>query len=218
MRLAKGAKAAAIPTTAGLTYKTCAGDQPWRKFIDPEQTLRQWKARFSTGDVFRHSSEVCEQWLVPEGETLENMPAFWAAHRLTGDNSKERPYANIYPHLTTRSNTFEVHCVAQEIRKSPNSLHDVFDPVDDEIVNETQGRAFVHSQIDPTIPDIPDYAGIVSGGGTISADQSLANFRGTFATYVDAALEAPEIINIMLDTDGLHLRMSGNWQRACLTH
>lgn len=36
----------------------------------------------------------------------------------TSNNSKERPYANIYPHLTTRSQTFFLHIVAESIERS----------------------------------------------------------------------------------------------------
>ena len=46
------------------------------------------------------------------------MVQFWQTHRQTGDNVKERPYANLYPRLTTRSNTYRVHVVAQSLRKN----------------------------------------------------------------------------------------------------
>ena len=39
-------------------------------------------------------------------------------HYLTGDNSRERIYATIYPRLTTKSNTYTVHMRVQNSRKS----------------------------------------------------------------------------------------------------
>jgi hypothetical protein len=61
--LFKAQKILAIPDGAGATYKTGAGAQKWRHHIDPVETLKQWDTRFASGDVFRSSSEIAEQWL-----------------------------------------------------------------------------------------------------------------------------------------------------------
>jgi hypothetical protein len=157
--LFKAQKILAIPDEAGDVYKSGAGAQKWRHHIDPEETLKQWDARFAAGDVFRSSSEIAEQWLVPEGARLESMGSFWARHRLTGDNSKERPYANIYPHLTTRSLTYYVHIVYQEIQKAEGSLPDVLVAGVDAIGPRVQRLVKLTGRIDPKDPDLPDYAG-----------------------------------------------------------
>jgi hypothetical protein len=96
---------------------------------------------------------------VPEGARLETMGSFWARHRLTGDNSKERPYANIYPHLTTRSLTYDVHIVYQEILKSEGSPPDVLMAGSDAIGPRVQLLVKLTGWIDPQDPDLPDYAG-----------------------------------------------------------
>ena len=102
-----------IPSSEGQRYKQLNDVATWRKHIDATETLKAFEAKFSNDDYFLTESEICEQFLIPEGETWdpngENMREFWDTHRLTGDNSLERPYANIYPRLTTRSNVFRIH-------------------------------------------------------------------------------------------------------------
>ena len=69
-------------------------------------------------------------YLVPEGETLgtksgkdyPKMRQFWEKHRLTGDNTKERPYANMQPRLTTKSNVFKVHMIVQTLRNTVSNM------------------------------------------------------------------------------------------------
>jgi hypothetical protein len=211
--LLKAQKILAIPDSAGLIYKSGAGRQPWRRYIDATETLRQWDAKFSTGEVFRHASEICEQWLVPEGERLEGMRAFWAAHRLTGDNSKERPYANIYPHLTTQSNTFEVHYMAQAITKSPDSPPDGFDPQLDNVGPIVRGHALIHRRIDPARSDIPDFAGVLSGGGIIPPESTLDNFQEILVARPELA--APEIIEVRQEIDSIRLRWRSRIGQLC---
>jgi hypothetical protein len=143
------------------------------------------------------------------------MRAFWAAHRLTGDNSKERPYANIYPHLTTRSNTFEVHYIAQAITKSPDSPPDVFDPERDSAGPAVHGRAVIHRRIDPAQSDIPDFAGVLSGGGTISPESTLDNFQEAIIARPDTALAIPEIIEARQELDSLRVRWRSRIGQLC---
>lgn len=148
------------------------GGQPahWRHFIDAEQTLSQWEDRFNNTyprgtpgtwkpGAFISPSEICEQWLVPQGYTMEDMYRFWMDHRQTGDNSKERPYVNLYPRLTTRSNTYRVYVVAQALRKNLRQDPKTFNPAKgDQIMAEYRGSYLIERSIDPTDPDIPDFA------------------------------------------------------------
>jgi len=120
-----------------------------RSWIGLEETLRQFDAVFgrpggsTIPQIFRTSSQICEQWLVPgkpvkgnpygvtNGLTLETVSRSYnpdnnalAAQRsfgLVGDNSRERPYTNLVARLTTKSNTFNVHYRAQVLRQSPLS-------------------------------------------------------------------------------------------------
>lgn len=133
--------------------------------------------------VFRTASEICELWLVPEsegtkaaldtGDKLKTaMQTFWngkagtgttaipsggdleKGHRLTGDNSKEAPYANIYPRLTTRSNVFKVHMTVQTIQKARSSDPESFDPAVDTITSEYRGSAIIERALDMTNPTL----------------------------------------------------------------
>jgi uncharacterized protein (TIGR02600 family) len=164
----------AIPTNAGPTYKdyasatsngdtTIAGNRGWRHFIDAKKTLLQWEDKFNAGTVFMNAGEICEQFLVPEGEASSatnassvrsTMQNFWDTHRLTGDNSLERPYANLYPRLTTRSNTFRVHFLVQTLTKARSTQPTRFDPQKDTVTGTTQGDALIERSIDPNDPSL----------------------------------------------------------------
>lgn len=165
----KSERMLAIPTTAGQTYKVYSRDNlrgpniGWRHRIDAEKTLEQFEYKFNQGEVFRLASEICEQFLVPEGESPGAMPtsfrndmiAFWDDHRLTGDNTLERPYANLYPRLTTRSNVFRVHLIAQTLIKPANSNPATFGPGDGTVTGEYRGEALMERAIDPNDDDVP---------------------------------------------------------------
>jgi uncharacterized protein (TIGR02600 family) len=87
------------------------------------------------------------------------MSTFWQNHSPTGDNTRERPYSNLYARVTTRSNTFRVHVRAQVIRKARSVGANKFDPTKDAIVSEYRGSSLIERFIDPTdtsVP-IPDY-------------------------------------------------------------
>jgi hypothetical protein len=84
---------------------------------------------------------------------------FWYNHVLSGDNVRERPYANIYPRLTTKSNTFTVHYRVQTLQKlknDPNQSQWVEGR--DQILGEYRGSSIVERYIDPSDTTIPDYA------------------------------------------------------------
>lgn len=149
-----------IPNEAGRTYKKQNNVLTWRKHIDADETLKAFEAKFANGDHFLTESEICEQFLIPEGETWdangENIRAFWDQHRLTGDNSLERPYANIYPRLTTRSNVFRIHMRLE-------LLDDVQLNADGQITepgtvrNTYRGNTVVERFLDTTDPQLPKY-------------------------------------------------------------
>ena len=57
----------AIPTAAGAEYKA-EGGPDYRHPIDAATTLLQTEDRFLDGDFFRSASEICELYLVPDGD------------------------------------------------------------------------------------------------------------------------------------------------------
>lgn len=134
--------------------------------------------------LFRSPSQICEIHLIPDiskgassgGEILGSisninantsgtnlqsvMEQFWQSHPGTGDNTRERPYSNIYSRVTTRSNTFRVHMRAQVITKARSSAADTMDPTKDAILGEYRGSSLIERYIDPTdlSNPLPDYA------------------------------------------------------------
>jgi len=129
---------------------------------DTDGTLRQFKAKFDSWDIFKSPSEICDIYLVPEGYSWASDSAADAAwygddFAMVGDNVRERPYANIYPRLTTQSNTFTVHYTVQAL-KNANSKPDVWDEKKGAIIGEYRGATTIERFIDPSNNAIPDYA------------------------------------------------------------
>lgn len=172
------------PYGGNLQYKSL------RAIILEDETLAQFESRFNDGTnptIFRTASEFCEIHLVPEEQsvrmkqggaaasistytpTLAQMEGgkYWRDHALVGDNSRERAYSNIYPRITTKSNTFKVHYRAQVLRKAKGTTPSQWDPLVDQVVAEYRGSSIVERYVDPNDADLPDYvAAVKAGGGT----------------------------------------------------
>jgi uncharacterized protein (TIGR02600 family) len=140
-----------------------------RRGIDLNSTLRQIDdLRFKAGvnKPFIAASEVCDIPLVPSdapGQTNAGIAAtdtaqmmqtklatFWSKHQLTGDNSLERPYAHIYPRVTTRSNSYTVHVRVQSLKKiTADPDQDIFKEARDLITGEFRGSFVIERYLDP---------------------------------------------------------------------
>ena len=180
--LLKSEKLAAIPVANADSYKRV----PWsgapiqanvfRQPIAVTETLKQFKARFDAGNVFRSASEICDLDIIPQGGTATSAgvwtqkTTFWNNHRITGENMRERIYTTLYPRLTTRSNTFTVHVWAQALKPSKSQPAHVWEERGPAIVGSYRGSTTIERFIDPNNTAIPDYA---SGG---AAQASLDNF------------------------------------------
>jgi hypothetical protein len=171
-----------------------ADRESYRYNIDSAETLEQFDRRFSgqskrpedtNRPTFLSATEICDQWLVPAGlgrnSSDNNMVEFWRDHLRTGDNLKERPYAALYPRLTTRSNTYRVHVRAQAIKqlrgKDPTSLQ----PEAMEVLSEYRGSYLIERSIDPTRVSadnrFKDFADILSQSPTADlADVTLERY------------------------------------------
>lgn len=127
-------------------------------------TLQGFQDRFGPDakDVFRSASEICSIWLVPQGSSYADAENYWKGKSLTGDNSREKPYADIYPRLTTKSNTFTVHYRVQTLQKPQSRLNLAeFDTArGDRITGELRGSAIVERYVDPHNPELPDFASL----------------------------------------------------------
>ena len=187
----------AVENSTINSYKTKSG-KDHRFPIDIPVTLLQFEDRFVNGEVFRAASEICEIYMVPQGATgapsdrntlgtpqqgtigsrgndYPAMRTFWKGYALTGDNSKERTYTNLYPRLTTKSNVFQTHMIVETLQKSRSAEHDVFDPDEDRILGRWRGSAVIERNIDPELikPNggVPDYA--QTSGSQLHALESM---------------------------------------------
>jgi uncharacterized protein (TIGR02600 family) len=148
----------ALPTSLDNTYKSNVSNM--RYGLDLDQTLVGFTNRFNTNDIFRSASEICGIWLVPAGQglTYNSMPSFWAGQLLTGDNVRERPYADIYPRLTTKSNTYTVHYRVQTLKSAVSSTPGTWTEGKDLITAEYRGSSTFERYLDTGDYTIPDYA------------------------------------------------------------
>ena len=160
----KAERILAIPTHAGRQFKSGnVWNKGWSHAIDAAETLKQFEAKFSRGELFIRESEICEHFLIPEGvqwdpvTSVDPIREFWEAHGLTGDNTLERPYAGIYSRITTRSNSFRVHYRVQAIAKAPEVAPNQIDLTKDRITSDDRGSAVLERQLDLDHPDLPDY-------------------------------------------------------------
>lgn len=164
-----------------------------RSWINTDQTLKQFEDRFAADDHFISASEFTQSYLVPEGMdglilkfgTLGRMDDLWNPKMtdgisMVGDNSREKPYGNIYPRLTTKSNTFQVHFRTQILKQSIMSPRNpgqrrttaewaTFDEATDNVVSEYRGSTILERYVDPNDTRIPDYAVNLQEGDDPSA-------------------------------------------------
>jgi uncharacterized protein (TIGR02600 family) len=160
----KSTKFMALPPADSRTYKPIdpgnggARTPDRRYFIDMAETLKAFEAKFDNNEIFRSATQICEMDLVPPKQSVSGMATFWNSNTLTGDNLREKPYADIYPRLTTKSNTYTVHVRVQALKKSAGSAPDVWNPKRDAVLAEYRGSSLVERYIDVNDPRLPDFA------------------------------------------------------------
>jgi len=171
----KATQMMAIPHTEGQSYKYSKnGPTPtFRYHLNLDETtgtLKGFQDRFAKGDIFRSATEICDISLVPStrasdgqaapGEpSYDTMESWWNDYKLTGDNVREGPYGHIYPRLTTKSNTFTVHVMAQSINKSASTPADEFVEGKDQITGEFRGSFLIERYLDPNADSLIDANG-----------------------------------------------------------
>ncbi|MDD5350487.1 MAG: Verru_Chthon cassette protein A, partial [Chthoniobacteraceae bacterium] len=165
----KSEKVIAIADSQAGSYKLTYGStSSVRLGVNADETLKGFAARFTAKELFRSASEICTLPIVPTGATYDKLADtniasnYWttttSGHRLTGDNSRERPYATIYPRLTTKSNTFTVHVRVQVLKKSVRTPAASWDEGKDSIASEYRGSQTIERYVDPNDAKIPDFA------------------------------------------------------------
>lgn len=130
-----------------------------RTEIDVNETLKGFRQRFDTGGLFVSPMEISNLYLVPKGQTYAGAPAFWQGATATGDNVQEKPYANLLAKLTTKSNTYSVHVIAQALKKNKSGDAGVFGQNGDHVVSEWKGTFLIERFLDPNDSRLPDFAG-----------------------------------------------------------
>ncbi len=156
-----------IPAISGSmagSYKLSgtAASSIWNT-IDENATIAQIENRFagSSVDAYLSESEICAVPLVPQGQastsvaaTQAALDAYWNtstnAQRLTGDNLRELPYAQIEGRLTTRSNSYTVHVRVQVLQKLPRDPHqNVWNEGVDLVLGDWRGSYEIERYLDP---------------------------------------------------------------------
>jgi uncharacterized protein (TIGR02600 family) len=178
-----------IPNAAANRYKSIAtisddagsggfDSARYRWPVDLEATLEQFRRRFAARDIFHSAAEICSIDLVPLGAagvpaTIDRagMDQFWRNNGLTGDNLREKPYADLYPLLTTQSNTFTVHLRVQTLQKSTAGQSGEWDEARDKITGEYRGSQTIERYVDPNADagGPVDYAAPGNANATLDA-------------------------------------------------
>lgn len=128
--------------------------------INVNETLKGFEKIFATNDIFRSASQISEINLVPANgsASYDRMADFWLANTLTGDNLREKPYADLYPRMTTKSNSYTVHFRVQVLQKSPSTSAAQWVEGKDLIGSEYRGSSEIERYLDSTDSRLPDYS------------------------------------------------------------
>ncbi|MFO1485303.1 MAG: Verru_Chthon cassette protein A [Verrucomicrobiaceae bacterium] len=167
------------PTNKGQTWfwkddTSSSGKKYWHRQIDVEATLKLFDERFRAGFAFISPAQICEMYLLPKqansSDTLvpakwpdnikgllknggsDSILKFWENHAVTAENLKERPYTNMYPRLTTRSNTFQIHMRVQTLKKARSTDPTMFVDGKDTVTAEYRGSAVLERYLDLNDP------------------------------------------------------------------
>lgn len=156
-----------VPTADSTKYKLSTSSSiDYRKPIDINETLRAFDEKFfpasGSGSLFHSSSSFCDMYLVPQGETQDTIKDFLSRNLVTGDNSRERTYANLLGRVTTKSNTYTVHYKVQALKKAAGSTATVWDETKDNVTGEYRGSTTIERYISPNETTIPDYASVAA--------------------------------------------------------
>lgn len=160
----------AVPNGTAINYQAATGTgdpitggTTWRKTLNLSETngtLRQFRERFDSGEIFRSASEICDIYLVPRDQTWTSDSAaqtFWSNNLNTPENLREKPYANLYARLTTKSNTFTVHVRAQALQKVPGTPSDQWVEGRDKVVAEERGSTLIERYLDAEDETLRDF-------------------------------------------------------------
>lgn len=178
---------------------SAAGRKFWHRQIDTDATLKLFDERFASGFAFISPAQICEMYLLPKkadssdtqvpNQWPDNITEliktgnpngilkFWEDHAVTGENLKERPYTNLYPRLTTRSNTYQVFVRSQIIQKARSSSSEKFEADKDKIGAEYRGSAVIERYLDLQDPQLDAAQGLDFATGNLMAKPPLEDMH-----------------------------------------
>jgi len=165
----KSERVISMTNDSAKTYKQNNSPTPpvlgtTRQDVNVAGTIAGIARRLNAGDLYRSASEICDIDIIPVNytgvipATRESMDAYWNTRLVTGDNSRERPYATIYPRLTTQSNVYTIHVRVQTLKKVPGTPVGTWVENRDQVTGEYRGYQTIERFIDPNDKRIPDYA------------------------------------------------------------
>ncbi|MEQ1841203.1 MAG: Verru_Chthon cassette protein A, partial [Verrucomicrobiales bacterium] len=172
-----------VDTSKQFKYKTPIGTNNYnpenlRYLVDRDRTVESFDEffkQFTKGPergFFKSASQICERFLYPKGQLIDGtsnikvttndgqIRAFWDKNQLTGDNLREKPYADLYPRITTKSNTYTIHYRVQTVRQRPytgnasgkEAYYRTFDESRDRVLSEFRGHTTIERYVDPEDP------------------------------------------------------------------
>lgn len=164
-------KVAQVPKSKSLLYKHTnsnnvtpnAGAARYSlNLSDTNGTLRQFKEKFDAHNIFKTASEICDVFLVPSTESWSSdatARSNWYGdnYALVGDNVRERPYANIYPRVTTKSNVYTVYFTVQTLNGATGDPTK-WDEAKGAVTGEFRGSTTLERYLDPNNAQLLDYA------------------------------------------------------------
>ena len=145
-----------------------------RRSIDLDTTLRLLTDRLDRNKPFIAASEICDIPLIPKNVPLvpglprpmnehvkleinttdslalieSKLGTFWDSHKLTGDNALEKPYAHLYPRLTTKSNSYTVHVRVQTLASNARNSRYVLKAAQAQPTGEFRGSFVIERYLD----------------------------------------------------------------------
>ncbi|MDR3402984.1 MAG: Verru_Chthon cassette protein A [Chthoniobacter sp.] len=139
----------------------------FRLQLDRDQTIAAFDEFYDEGagqpdaGFFKSASQICERYLYarnmsrPSTTSAEAayMKTWWSTNGdLTGDNEREKPYTDLYPRITTKSNTYTVHMRVQTLRQArsgPAADYSTWIEGKDNVLGEYRGSATIERYVDP---------------------------------------------------------------------
>jgi len=153
------------------TRRAISEKQNYRLLINRDETIKGITAIFSdinrpvSERFYKSASQICERFLYPThanyvsaapgpkwNRSESQIRNFWRSNTLGGDNTREKPYADLYPRLTTKSNTYTVHVRVQKLRPQRGQVESDFlrwKDTGESVTAEYRGEVQIERYLDP---------------------------------------------------------------------